>query len=151
MAKMIKVPLGQGATQQLQEKMDEPIGFTNNIEFLRNLMIKRRMIIEQVDSAIGGTQINIVPANGTTFFFLKLMVSNADTTNAQTISLVNNSSARSSILERLECPPEQSIESHSPIDMVVGDGSAGFAVQMTSNLSTNMTLFGWNENTVRIA
>ncbi len=148
---MIKVPLGQGATQQLQEKMDEPTGFTNNIEFLRNLMIKRRIVIEQAQSSLGGTIINIVPANGTTFFFLKLVVTNLDTTNAQSISLTNNSSARSEILERLECPPEESVESHSPIDMVVGDGSAGFAVQMTSNISTNMTLFGWNENTVRIA
>ncbi len=147
---MIKVPLGKGATQQLEERQ-KPVTLSNDIEFLRELMVKRRMVIENVNSQAAQDAITIIPQTGTTFFFLKLVATNIDTVDAQIVSLTNNSSARGSPLEALALPALTSGRTNAPIDMVVGNSSDTFVVSTNSDAATEITLFGWNENTPRIA
>ena len=149
---MIKVPIGRGIAQQLERPQEKPVTLSNNIEFLRELMVKRRMVIETGLFATTGQGITITPADGTTFFFLKCICSNVDGTNPSDISIVNNSAARAQTIEVVNCLVDTTEESKMPIDMLVGDGVATFTCLIAATQgTTRITVYGWNENTPRIA
>ena len=133
---MIKVPLGKGATQQLQQEekggINPPTGFPSDIEFIRNLLIKKRMVIE--NNFGFGTLHNIIPPPGSTFYFLKMVIVNTSTTTKTTIICTNNDPSRGVRVERFVLQAEEFKETNMPLNSIVGDGSASFTVSSSDSI-----------------
>ena len=153
----IQVSLGQGISKfpklkqsipEFTKKEIDTITANSDLQFLHDLSEGLRLIIEHNDGTTSGDMITIMPDTGSTFYFLGAVVLNDDPTTDGVFHIDNAGTIR----EQVTLTPDTSYEFKIPMDRLVGNMSDSFTlVADTANVNSRTSLWGWVENTKKIA
>ena len=149
----IQVPIGKGIGKfpklrfsQPEERRPEQIPHSD-LSFLQNLTEDLRLVIQTGSISTANDIITITPDTGTTFYFLGGVIQNTDTLEGE-FQIVNDGIIREIVLLQAD----EIYEIKLPIDRLVGNMSNTFTITgNTADISARASLFGWNENTVKIS
>ncbi len=139
----LNIPFSQPEFKPTSIDLDK---VTSDLEFLRLLAEDIRLVFLQDESTTSGDLITVTPQTGTTFFFLGCVVQNTDPSEGE-FRLDNDGTTR----ERILLQPNETYEFKLPIDRLVGSMTRSFIlVAEDANISSQSSLWGWNEKTKKI-
>jgi len=147
----IQVPLSsQKSNQLLKDSFKSPALLAHNdLEFLKDLSENLRLIIVTGSITTAGNIIAVIPDTGTTFFFLGGSVQNTDAGGLEGDFTIENDGTER---ERVKLQQNEFYEWKLPMDRLVGNMSKVFRFRgLDGAVSATATLYGWNENTVKIS
>ena len=150
----ITVPIGKGITKFPSQRFSKPEFekkppqiANSDLAFLQNLTENLRLVIQTGSIATANDIITVTPDTGTTFYFLGGVIQNTDTLEGE-FQIVNNGTIREIVLLQ----PDEIYEIKLPLDRLVGNMVDTFTITgNTAAISATASLFGWNENTVKIS
>ena len=152
---MTQVPLGQSLVKfpnirlsKPEFEKGQPSQIANSdLAFLQNLTEDLRLVIQTGSISTANDIITITPDTGTTFYFLGGVIQNTDTLEGE-FQIVNNGQVREIVLLQAD----EIYEIKLPLDRLVGNMSDTFTITgNTADISATASLFGWNENTIKIS
>ena len=152
----VQVPLGKGISKFPKFKFAEPEfekktideKIASDIEFVQQLILDGRLIIQKETNTSSGVLVSQTPDTGTTYWFLGAVIQNTDAAAEGSFSIINNGTTR----ELVTLQVNEIYEFRIPLDRLVGNMSRVFSINgITANINSEVTMYGWNENTVKIA
>ena len=145
----IRIPLSsQKHNAILKKNSPQSIETANSdLQFLHNLADSLRAVSLIGNISTAGDIITVTPDTGTTFFFLGGVIQNTDTLEGE-FQVVNDGTIR----EIVVLQANEIYEIKLPLDRLVGDMMKTFTITgNTAAISASASMFGWNENTVKIS
>ena len=151
----IQVPIGKGITKfpkikqvvpEFEKKPKIPQELSDLL-FLQQLSEDNRLIIQNASSTTISNVITITPDTGTTFFYFAGMVVNTHATDAISFDIRNDGQRR----EIVELAAGENHQFVLPMDRLVGNMSKTFTIRQLDAGTSTASLYGWTENTVKIA
>ena len=149
----VQVPIGRGIGKfpKLRFSQPEPQLTAqlahSDLSFLQNLTEDLRLTINTGSITTANDIITITPDTGTTFYFLGGVIQNTDTIEGE-FQIVNNGQVREIVLLQAD----EIYEIKLPLDRLVGNMRDTFTITgNTALVSATASLFGWNENTIKIS
>ena len=149
----IRIPLSSQKSNAILKKFfnlgQNLVTPQGDIAFLESIAENRRLFEATSSSTTVSEIVSITPDTGTTFFFLAATIQNTQTVNTLDCSIINDGVTR----EAVTLQPLEFYDFAIPIDRLVGDMVKTFSVNQLDDLpgSANATLWGWLENTKKIA
>ena len=151
----IQVPIGKGITKFPKFRFAEPEFEKTSLQsskisdllFLQQLSEDGRLIIQSASSTSISDIITITPDTGTTFFYFAGMVVNTHATDAISFDIRNDGQRR----EIVELAAGENHQFVLPMDRLVGNMIKTFTIRQLDAGTSTASLYGWNENTVKIA
>ena len=123
-----------------------------DIAFLRQLSVQGRLVFNQgIIISDDGINAQIIPANGTTFFYLSASLSH-NAGSALRFQIINDGQTREDFLIGALTSSLGYLQPSLKMDSLVGDGTKSFQIfrSSTTTGTSFVSLMGWLENTSHI-
>ena len=122
-----------------------------DIAFLRQLSVQGRLQFFQSPTITNTTPLQIIPANGSTFFYYRGIFTTGSQSTINIITIINDGMTREQFLmPQVTTDLASYVYTSEFVDALVGDGIKVFEVTASASSNVRGSIFGWTENTSRI-